>query len=226
MEHPLYHYCEKYGLFRGSYKESIACDAIMDLMRYVLPRANHSLVIGTPTPACIMKVLKNRKNSRIIIDDNKQVVVEVDRTSDNTYMVIGNAVDNGKAEAKKFLWNNDQSTKHIPITLDKVDSESFHRHVTGLASKSGICRVVLLTSGAWIGNTKTCKKYSMDLNFRSPSIHLTKLFPNLHIVAMARAKRNFGFNIVYVQGGREEIYDINRDTNGIVQLTPKEVKYG
>lgn len=222
-KHPLYHYCEKYEIFRGSQRETIACEAIVGLMRYVLPRANNSLVIGTPTPACIMS---NKSNAKTIIDDNKRVVIEAKESSDNIYMVIGNAVDVEKAKAKKFLWNNEQSTRNIPITLDRVDSESFHRYVTGLASKSGICRVVLLTSGSWIGDPRTCRKYGMDLNFRSPSINLTKLFPNLHIVAMARTKRNFGFDIVYVQGGREERYNINRDTNGIVQLTLKEVKYG
>lgn len=222
-KHPLYHYCEKYGLFRGSQSETIACDAIVGLMRYVLPRANNSLVIGTPTPACIMS---NKSNAKTIIDDNKRVVIEVKESSDNIYMVIGNAVDAEKAKAKKFLWNNEQSTRNIPITLDRVDSESFHRYVAGLASKGGICRVILLTSGSWVGNTTTYNKYGMDLNFRSPSIHLTKLFPNLHIIAMTRAGGSFGFNIAYIEGGKEEIYKMNRDTGGNVQLTLKEVKYG
>ena len=218
-KHPLYNYCKKHGLFRGSYKETIACDTIIDLARFVLPKAENTLVIGTQTPACVYNVVKSRNLPTVIVDDNKNVVVELNRHTNNIYMVLGNAVNPKKAEAKRILWKNDQSTKDIPIIMDKVDSESFHRYTAHLAAKGGVCRVVHLTSGAWVGSEYTQKKYGMNFDFRTPSLSLTKVFPNLHILAMRHTGKKCGFGITYVKNGKEELYKMTRGKDGSPQLT-------
>jgi hypothetical protein len=195
--------CREYGFMRSSKKEGVACEAICKHLIYNVPHSGHSLLIGTPTPWCASD-LGTYNNT--IIDDNDMVAKTMKLTSSSMTIAIGNSVDSEKADRKADCWNRMSTMKDVEVITEPIHRDSFNRLVTRYADKNQICKVVLLTSGTWRGCKKSYDKHELDLNFESPSIYLTRMYPNLHILALVRTS-NYVFSVKYVHGGEvEDVY--------------------
>lgn len=176
-------FCVKWGLTRNNpNKEVVACENICKGL-LDLPRGGKGIIIGTPTAFCASE----NKNNNLLLTDNLKVAHILDATTDlgiSPTIVIGNAVNPEKAELKAFHWKNNNSTASYDVIIDVVDRDSFTYYVTLYAEKFDFCKVVLMTSGGWIGCESSKKKWGVDGNFKSPSEFLVQKFPGLHIIAM------------------------------------------
>lgn len=199
------HLLEK-ELFRNApNKEVGACETIVNALLDELPRGGVGMMIGTPTTFCA----SDKMNNNMIITDNLEVAIMLKATTRFPLkIVIGNAINPEKAKLKAIHWRSNNSTNNSDIKLDRVDRNSFTRHVTALAKRYSLCKVILMTSGVWsyCKNTqKKYEKYNIDMNYETPSKILTAKYKNLHILAMTTEPNVLGFCVRYLHNGKNEI---------------------
>lgn len=166
----------------------------------MLPRGGECLVIGTPTSLC---AVKHPSYSQMLIDDESSMVHILLPTCDHLTMVIGNGVNPLKAKHKADNWVRMYTMRKSKVFLDRVDSYSYTRWVSILADKHSILKVFLLTSGSWNGSKYSLNKYGLNVDFKSPSIYLTSVYSNLHILAL-KASGSHKFEVMYVHNGIEK----------------------
>ena len=142
------------------------------------------MIIGTPTAFCA----SHHKRNNMFLTDNLKVAHILDMTTDedkHPIIVVGDAIDPVKAELKTFHWKTNNTTNHFNIKKGIVDKISYTHHITKLAEKHDLCKVILMGSGVWNGSKHSEYKWKgFDFDFRSPSEYLITQYPNLHIVAM------------------------------------------
>jgi hypothetical protein len=177
--------CAELGFFRGSKKESAICDIIVQYLMEKLPKGGYGILIGTPTPYCVSK--SNPKN-RTIIDDNLYVGHMMVYSCSRLTIVVGNAVDAKKAQAKVDSWKRHSSMHKARISKQPVNAKSYGRIIRRYAKSGILCKVVFLASGVWKGSAPSQRKYGFDVNFETPSKRLVAQYPNLHILAMTMEK--------------------------------------
>lgn len=191
----LHEYCDKHSFYRGMpTKEQKACDTIIDCIDNVLPRGGESVYAGTPT--AFSKAMANNIHSKQILYDNLLVADRLRRTSDHMSMLIGNAVNKEKAIEKATLWSRLQYMNRVTIKVGPVTGPTFGKEIDRIAKKCELVKVILMTSGSWEG---TSSKYKLDLNFKDRAITLSRLYPNLHILAMITQR--WSMSVLYVYRG-------------------------
>ena len=176
-------YCVENNLTRANpNSEREACNGLCKIILNELPRGGVGMIIGTPTAFCA----SCHERHKLFLTDNLKVAHMLDMTTDHPpIIVIGNAVDPVKAELKAFHWLNNNTTNHFTIETGIVDKISYTHHITKLAEKHDLCKVILMGSGVWTGSTYSEHKWKgFDFDFRSPSEYLITRYKNLHIVAM------------------------------------------
>jgi len=201
--------CLKAGLIRNSPdKEAAACATIMKYIKE-LPNGGAGIILGTPTAFCASL---NRNYPMLIMDNFETAIVLKHYTSIPLTIVIGNAINEKRAQVKAQHWKSNNITNSSTIIVDKVDSYSFYNYISKFAEKHSLVKVILMTSGVWIYCKRTRSRYkkkygiddSLDLNFERPSIELTNKYKNLHIFAMTKETK-VGFDIRYLHDGKNEI---------------------
>jgi hypothetical protein len=188
--------------------EKEACDGIIKCLKSI-PGGGAGMIIGTPTAFCVSDSSKNN----MLLTDNLKVAIALELTTDIVPMlIIGTGVDKLKANIKQHHWKNNNATSAYTTILDVVDRDSFTHHVSIFANKHPFAKVILMTSGCWIGSNKTNKKWGLELNFKTPSEYLSTKFPNLHIIAMTtvnidkRAGGHFRYKIHHLHRGKTTQY--------------------
>lgn len=197
-------YCVNNNILRdAANKERNACSKIVNALINVLPQGGIGMLIGTPTAFCA--TIKG--NNNLLLTDNFEVALALKWTTDTPIkIIVGNAVDEKKAQLKAQHWKLNNSTNDSTVVLDKVDRNSYIGYITDLMAYEKLTKVVLLNSGVWKCCKTTKRKYNgLDFNFKSPSIHLTALYPNLHILAITRETKGFDFSVRYLNNGKNEL---------------------
>ena len=189
--------CRTRGLMRKCpHKEQSMCEKIVRFLLN-LPYGGDGMLTGTPTAMCV----SDHTKYQLLSIDNLDVATILRYTTDRLNIIVGNGFNEEKAIYKARWWKTYSTTNKADIKVEKVDRESFARRVEKMAKKCSLCKVVLLTSGAWNGTNKTKAKYSgLDVNFRSPSEQLTRKYPGLHILAMT-VKGLFKYEVRYLHNG-------------------------
>ena len=191
--------CKEYGFNRASKKEGPLCFAAAKYLKDILPEGGHGILFGTPTPLCSSD---HPKQNQMIIDDELLIAHMMKMVTENMTIVIGDAVNNKKAQDKVDLWSRLMTMSGSSIVQGPADRNSYSKYLTRSIEKYHICKVVLLTSGHWTDAAKN--KYGLDLNFKSPSLFLTKVYSNLHILALTRNGVH-RFELRYVHNGKENV---------------------
>ena len=180
-------------------KEATACDIICDFLHTRMTRGGAGMIIGTPTAFAASK----NQQYKMVASDNLEVAISLKWTTDIIpTVVIGNSVNPEKAKLKALHWSQLSSTSKFNILLDKVDRDSYTHHVTRFAEANSFAKVIMMMSGVWECAESTRKKYGMELNFKDPSVYLSTIYPDLHILAMTRNIKKFGFSIQHVHRGK------------------------
>lgn len=192
-------------LFRASLKETPICDKIVRVLhgrdRCIIPPGGVGLLIGTPTPLCLLTKTKNL-NSSIIFDNLDVARALLETTQEALRIIIGNAIDKDKANAKAYLWRSFMYCKTL-IKTDKIDINSYEYYIKDLLKRYKLVKVILLTSGVWKQTQQSKKKHAgLDLRFEIPSVQLTTKYSGLHILAMCRRASSFDFDLRYLHAGR------------------------
>ncbi|MDX1806861.1 MAG: hypothetical protein R3267_07535 [Paenisporosarcina sp.] len=194
--------CLENRLFRSSNKETPACDKMIGSLKSFIPQGGKGLLIGTPTAFCASP----NENNSLLITDNLEVATILKFTTDEPItIVVGNSVDPEKAIIKGQHWKSNTITKDANVIVDRVSQWTYANRISEMAYDGSLCKVILLTSGVWTDSEtaqwkRRQKGIYLDLDFKTPSINLTKRFKNLHILALVRDDLvNFG--VVYVNKG-------------------------
>ena len=211
----LENYCYCNGLFRGSMKETPACNVIINNLS-LLPVGGHSMIIGTATPYSVYKPENSKlPKSAGLINDNLRVAKALHRTSNSFGVIVGNAVRPAAAISKAMLWR--MTMKTAAVSVGRVSGgrgDTYEQLIRDQCERNTICKVVLLGSGSWPGSYDTNRKfaeYGINPDYQSPSIALTNMFPGLHIFAMVRmctpgkSTGSSGYEIYHVHNGKEEV---------------------
>jgi len=189
--------------------ERSACDRIITCLK-TIPAGGAGMIIGTPTAFCASNHLKNN----MLLTDNLKVAIALELTTDTPpCLVIGTGVDPLKAALKQYHWNNNNATSSYKTVLDIVDRDSFTHYVSLFANKYSFVKVILMTSGSWVGSPQTNQKWGLDLNFKAPSEYLIKKYHNLHVIAMTTTdieggvSGHYQYKIHYLHRGETKIID-------------------
>lgn len=106
--------------------------------------------------------------------------------------VVGDAVDPDKSDRKFILWQTIDISKNWNNIQEKVDEEAVMRHVSFLAERHNLVKVVIMNSGSIKGYTMVEK--GLTANFERAARKLVKRYPHVHIIAMQMLDgRRFGF---------------------------------
>lgn len=187
----LYKHAKDHGFFRKSpSKEAAACNQIIHEIG-LLPVGGLGLIIGTPTayayndaPTWIGKPLL----------DNLYVAHHLEQATRRMKIVVGNAINPQKALDKITDWLSLFSKRNAIIIDDNVNPSSFEKHITFLARKNEVVKVILMMSGEWNGQS----------NYERVAERLIKQFAKLHIIAMTKTYRRH-FSIVVLNQNKKVI---------------------
>lgn len=187
---------------RSPNQNRISSDNILKALMNDIPKGGAGMMIGTPTPFAIST---NPKND-LLLTDELEIAIALRLTCGVVpSIVVGNLVSPDKAKVKGLFWKNINSTNNSDITVGRVDRDSYTYHVTKMAEEHSLAKVVLITSGVWSCSKPTQMKYGHDFNFKSPSMFLSGIYPNLHILAMVMHGNLF--KVHYVHNGKETIIE-------------------
>jgi len=192
---------KKFGIERQSPNQNrIASDTILKHLM-TIPFGGIGLLIGTATPFAV----SNTSNNDLLLTDELDIAITLRTTCHFTppVIVIGNLISPEKAKLKGEFWRNNNSTCNSKIIVGPVDRDYYTMHITRLVEKHSLVKVVLMTSGVWKFSKPSRKKYGHDFNFRSPSLALTKIYPNLHILALVMSANIF--KVHHVNKGIETV---------------------
>lgn len=182
-------------LVRGApYWEKSFCNTC----KYIINRftsGGYGLLIGTPTSHAICV---NNYNYRYkVYSDNLELAIVMRDTTDTMKIVIGNIENPKKAKDKVRLWNC--SLPGVEIIDDKVDRDTFRKHVTEIARSNKVTKVVYMASGCWKGNRNG--DWYLKYCFETTAKDLVKEFPGLIIIAMTRGNgHSYGFKPLILAG--------------------------
>lgn len=178
----------------------ISSDIMCRALVHDIPKGGVSMMIGTATPFAISP---NPKNNCLLTDE-LDIASTLRFTCDkDPIIIVGNLISPEKAETKGKFWKNINSTCNSVVIVGRVDRDSFTRHVTNLAEPNLLAKVVLITSGVWPCSKPTRRKYGYDFNYQAPSLYLSTVYPNLHILAMVMHGNLF--KVHYVHNGKETV---------------------
>lgn len=205
-------YCLNNELYRSSNDEVTACNKIIAAMNLLLPRGGKGMLIGTPTAFCASR----NTNNNLFITDNLEVATILKFTTDEPItIIVGNAVNPAKAMLKAQHWKSNSITKNSNVYVNRVDSFSYQHYVSNFASGGDLCKVILLTSGIWKDSKKSKWKREkkgiyLNLDYETPSILLTNMYPNLHILAITK-EVNHSFSVRYLNDGENSLLKWKED---------------
>lgn len=198
---PIIQACLKDKLLRASRRQGPVSKAIGKFAVRNLPMIGAGLLFGTPGP---FFASKNKNLSNTIIDDEGCLGHMLMLTCDSVTVIVGDVIDSVKAKIKADHWRSLDSMRGAIVKEETADRDSYTCWITRLVEKYSVCKVILLTSGSWNGSPESFKKYGLDVNFRAPSIRLTEMYQNLHILALRRIGE-YAFDAVYVHNGFEKV---------------------
>jgi len=166
-----------------------------------LPLGGAGMIIGTSTPFAVSPNCKNN----LLLTDELDIAIGLKMTCAHLpRIVVGNLISPEKAKIKGMFWKSINSTCNCDVIVDRVDRDSYTHHVTKLSENHSIAKVVLITSGVWSCCAPIKKKYGHDFNFQSPSLYLSSIYDNLHILAMVMYGQGC-FKVHYVHRGNETV---------------------
>jgi len=190
---------KNFGVERKSpNRNRISSDIICRTLIHDIPNGGVSMMIGTATPFAISP---NPKNNCLLTDELEIAAILRHTCDKDPIIIVGNLISPEKAEIKGKFWKNINTTCNCDIIVDRVDRDSFTNHVTKLAEPNLPAKVVLVTSGVWSCCKPTRRKYGYDFNYQSPSLYLSTVYPNLHILAMVMHANIF--KVHYINNGKE-----------------------
>jgi hypothetical protein len=179
----LYQCCIENGLTRKMPNlEEGCCNKFIQILKHNIPIGGGGMIIGTPTAFCASEHQSNNE----LLTDNLKVAIVLELVTDTIpTIVIGNAINQQKANIKAMHWKNNNATSDYNVYVDIVDKYGYFQYVSEFAKRNPFAKVLLMTSGQWGFCRKSQEKYEgWDFNFKEPSEYLVKKYRGLHILAM------------------------------------------
>lgn len=183
-------------------QNKICSDRILYALMDDIPKGGAGLLIGTSTPFATSPTPKNN----LLLTDELDIAVLLRMTCKHLpRIVVGNLISPKKAEIKGLFWRNINSTSNCEISVQPVDRDSYTQQITALAEEHSLVKVVLMGGGVWSCSEPSRRKYKQEFNFKSPSLYLSTVYPNLHILAMVMHGNLF--KVHYIHNGNDIILD-------------------
>jgi len=157
-------------------------DAIQDKI-WDLPRGGAGIALGTQG-AIMVPSKKLRKVYNYLCLCNLVTLHTLAKSCNTVPLtnVVGDAVDLEKSNYKFTVWETCDVSKNWNNFKERVDENCIRKHVSYLADRHDLVKVLIMNSGSLRGTTMV--KHNLKANFKRVIQELVAKYPHVHIIAM------------------------------------------